>query len=51
MRGGGLAKGKRSTLGTWEGGGPLFNWGGDPTGNLLEGGRFACFPFVLAARS
>jgi len=51
VRGGGLAKGQRSTLGTWEGGGPLFNWGGDPTRNLLEGGRFACFLFVLAARS
>jgi len=38
-------------LGTWEGRRPLLNGGGDPTHNLLGGGRFACFLFVLAARS
>ena len=51
VRGGGLARSKKSTLGTWEGGRLLFNWGGDPTPNLLGGGRFAWFFLVLAARS
>ena len=51
MRGGGRARGKKWTLGTWEEGRPLFNWRGDPTRNLLGGGRCACFLLVLAARS
>jgi len=51
VRGRGLVGCKKPALGTWEGGRPLFNWGGDPTRNLLGGGRFACFLFVLAALS
>jgi len=51
VRGGGLGRSNKSTLGTWEGRGPLFNWLGYPTRNLLGGGRFACVLLVLAARS
>jgi len=45
--GGGLARGKESTLGTWEGGRPVFNRRGDRTHKLLGGGLLADFHLVL----
>ena len=51
MRGRGLARGKKMTLGTWEGGRHHFKRRGDRSGNLLEGGLLADFLFVLAARA
>jgi len=51
VRGRGLARGKKVTLGTWEGGRPLFNRRGDHTRNLLGGGLFAGFLFVHGARA
>jgi len=51
VRGGGLPRSKKGTLGTWEGGRPLFNWRGDRTCNLLGGRVFANFLFFLATRA
>jgi len=51
VRGGGLASSKESALGTLEGGRPLFTWRGDPTRDLLRGGRLACLLLVLAAQA
>ena len=51
MWGGGLSWSKKATLSTWEGGRPLFNRRGDGALNLLGGGLFANFLFVLGARA
>jgi len=50
VRGGGLARGKELTLGTWEGGRPLLNRRGYRTRNLLGGGLLAGFVLVLTAQ-
>jgi len=47
----GLTRGKKTALITWEEARPLFNRRGDRTRNLLGGGLFACFLFVLSARA
>ena len=51
VRGGGLARSKEASLGTWKGGRPLFNRRGRPTRNLLGGRRLPSFAFALAARA
>ena len=51
MWGGGLTRGKKATLSTWEGGRALFNRRGDRTHDLLGGGLFADFVFVPCARA
>jgi len=51
MRGRGLPRSKEASLGTWEGGGPLFNRRGHRTRNKLGGRRLPSFAFALAARS
>jgi len=47
VRGAGLARGKESTLGTWQGGWPRFNRRGDRTRNLLGGWLLADFLLSL----
>jgi len=42
---------KKASLGTWEGGRPLFNRRGYRTRNLLGGRRLPSFAFALAARA
>ena len=51
VRGGGLARSKKASLGTWKGGRPLFNRRGRPTSNKLGGRRLPSFAFALAARA
>jgi len=51
VRGGGLARGKESALGTLEGGRPPFNRRGDRTRNVLGGGLLSAILLVLTARA
>jgi len=51
VRGWGLARSKEASLGTWEGGGPLFNWRGSHPHNLLGGRRLPSFVLALAPRA
>jgi len=51
VRGRGLARSKKASLGTWKGGRPLFNRRGHRTRNLLGGRRLPSFAFALAARA
>jgi len=51
IRGRGLARSKKASLGTWEGGRPLFNRRGRRTRNKLGGRRLPSFAFALAARA
>ena len=51
VRGRGLARSKEASLGTWEGGRPLFNRRGDRTRDLLGGRRLPSFAFALATRA
>ena len=51
VRGRGLARNKKATLGTWEGGEPLFNRRGHRARNLLRGRRLPSFAFALAAQA
>jgi len=47
----GEARSEQTSLGTWEGGGPLLIWGGRHARNLLGGRRLPSFVLALTARS
>ena len=51
VRGRGLARSKKASLGTWEGRRPLFNRRGRHTHNQLGRRRLPSFAFALAARA